>query len=263
MQSICPKCEGTGWRPIESDGVRRVRRCECYSDDRSNRLMRAAHIPRRYEHCCFDNFSTTNGILERAEFLANHFTKEYPLDYGLLFVGPNGVGKTHLAVSVLRELSVAKGIECLFYDFHQLLDDIQKTYDSVSQSSKFSVLQPVHEVEVLLLDELSAVRATDWVRDTLAHIINSRYNEKKVTLVTTTLNLEAEKANKLASVSTPSGEKLPNFAKSLAQLGPTLCSRLHEMCQVVEMDGYDYRERIKRARSPSREVGRKARHIEH
>ena len=48
MQSICPKCEGTGWRPIESDGVRRVRRCECYSDDRSRRLMRAASRSLRF-----------------------------------------------------------------------------------------------------------------------------------------------------------------------------------------------------------------------
>ncbi len=247
MQSICPKCEGTGWRPIESDGVRRVRRCECYSADRSNRLMRASHIPRRYEHCAFENFDKKGENLTRAGLLAKGFTEEYPLDYGLLFVGSNGVGKTHLAVSVLRELSVAKGIECLFYDFHQLLDDIQKTYDSVSQSSKFSVLEPVHEVEVLLLDELSAVRPTDWVRDTLANIINSRYNEKRVTLVTTTLTLETEQSNKRTSVRTSSGEELANFEKSLAQLGPTLCSRLYEMCRVVEMEGSDYRKNIKQA----------------
>ena len=247
MQSVCPKCEGTGWRPIESDGVRRVRRCECYSDERSGRLMRAARFPRRYEYCSFENFDKKNEKLKMADFVAQNFVKEYPLDYGLLFVGPNGVGKTHLAVSVLRELSVAKGIECLFYDFHQLLDDIQKTYDSVSQSSKFSVLQPVHDVEVLLLDELSAVRPTDWVRDTLAHIINSRYNDKKVTLVTTTLTLETDQSNKRGNVRPPSGEELANFEKSLAQLGPTLCSRLYEMCRVVEMEGTDYRKNIKRA----------------
>ena len=247
MQPSCLKCEGTGWRPVESDGVRRVRRCECYSADRSGRLMRAAHIPRRYEHCCLDNFDKKNENLTRARILAEGFTEEYPLDYGLLFVGPNGVGKTHLAVSVLRQLSVTKGIECLFYDFHQLLDDIQKTYDSVSQSSKFSVLGPVHEVEVLLLDELSAVRPTDWVRDTLAHIINSRYNEKKVTLVTTTLALEAEQASKSSNPRSPSGEEMVSFEKSLAQLGPTLCSRLHEMCRIVEMEGPDYRKGSKQA----------------
>jgi DNA replication protein DnaC len=103
---------------------------------------------------------------------------------------------------------------------------------------------------VLLLDELSAVRPTDWVRDTLAHIINSRYNEKKVTLVTTTLTLEAEQSKKHAKVLSPSGEELPNFEKSLAQLGPTLCSRLYEMCRVVEMEGIDYRKDVKQASFP-------------
>ena len=52
--------------------------------------------------------------------------EEYPVDFGLLFVGPTGVGKTHLAVAVVRELALRKGVECLFCDFRELLKEIRE-----------------------------------------------------------------------------------------------------------------------------------------
>ena len=89
----CPKCEGTGWRPIETNGVRQVTRCDCYVTDRTTRLLQAARIPRRYEHCSFENFANSRKIqmLAEAHLVAQRYCEEYPLDYGLLFVGPTGV----------------------------------------------------------------------------------------------------------------------------------------------------------------------------
>ena len=203
-QPVCSKCDGTGWKPVEAEGVRRLSRCDCFALDRSDRLLRAAQIPKRYEYCSLENFDNPrkNQKLKQAKVVAKGYAKEYPLDYGLLFVGPSGVGKTHLAVSVLRKLIEVKGIEGRFYDFHHLLQEIQSTYESLSKSSKSAVLQPVLNIEVLLLDELTAPRPTDWMRETLAYVINSRYNDKKVTLITTTLSPRQGRISQRA----PSGE---------------------------------------------------------
>jgi DNA replication protein DnaC len=249
----CPHCEGTGWKPVETDGVRRVVRCECHEDERAQRLLEQARIPRRYEHCAFENFDIrkdpatghANPSLAAARLYAERFVDEYPTDFGLLFLGPTGVGKTHLAVAVLRELVLRKSVECLFYDFRDLLKEIQDSYNPVSQTSELRVLQPVLDVEVLVLDELAATNPSDWVKETLAHIINSRYNQKKVTLITTTLPL-AETPGR-AGVRKPSGEEVPNVERSLGQLGVTLRSRLYEMCKLVEMHSDDYRKAIKQA----------------
>lgn len=258
----CPQCEGTGWKPIETDGIRRVVRCDCNAARRSERLLQQGRIPRRYEHCAFENFDIRkdresgqeNATLRWARKLAERFVEEYPTEFGLLFVGPTGVGKTHLAVAVLRELMIRKGIECLFYDFRDLLKEIQGSYNPVSQTSELRVLQPVLDTEVFLLDELAALNPSDWVKETLAYIINSRYNQKKVTLITTTLPFgeTAGRPDRPSKVSftearMPSGETIPDVDKSLSTLGVTLRSRLYEMCKLVEMQSDDYRKAIKQA----------------
>src|SRR6266566_1639428 len=234
----CTECQGTGWKPVEADGVRRVARCTCRETERAAQLLAQARIPRRYEHCALENFDirkdkkgSANRSLEAAKLWAERFVEEYPTDFGLLFVGPTGVGKTHLAVAVLRELITTKSAECLFYDFRDLLKIIQDSYNPISQTSELRVLQPVLDIEVLLLDEMAALNPSDWVKETLAYIINSRYNQKKVTLITTTIPREAESAQRQSVA--PSGESIPNFELTLAQLGATLLSRLYEMCKLV------------------------------
>jgi DNA replication protein DnaC len=241
----CPHCEGTGWKPIEADGVRRLIRCDCRAAARAGELIQQARIPRRYEHCAFENFDIwkDNQSLRWAKLNAEKFVEEYPTDVGLLFVGPTGAGKTHLAVAILRELMLRKGVECLFYDFHDLLKAIRDSYNPVSQNSELSVLQPVLDAEVLLLDELAASNPSDWVKETLQHIINSRYNDKKVTLITTTLHLEPPPGR---GEMRQAGEALL-VEPTLNQLGATLRSRLYEMCKLVEMNADDFRKAIKQA----------------
>jgi len=73
-------------------------------------------------------------------------------------MGTCGVGKTHLSVAILRELIEKKGVPCLFYEFGSLMKEIQNSYSPVSQTSELTVLAPVMEAEVLVLDELGAAK---------------------------------------------------------------------------------------------------------
>ena len=98
---------------------------------------------------------------------------------GLLFCGDNGVGKTHLAVGVLRELVETKGARGQFWDFHELIREIKSSYDPETKTTELQVLEPVVEADVLLLDDLGAWKMTDWMNDTLFYILNSRYMAKR------------------------------------------------------------------------------------
>jgi DNA replication protein DnaC len=223
--AVCSICFGTGMEVVPGRGARR---CRCRIEERRAKLLEAARIPRRYERCSFANYHPVsgNGTQLQAFNYAFKLADEYPaVDRGLLFMGPVGTGKTHISTAILRNL-IGKGIPCLFYEFGALLKEIQNSYNPVSRDSELSVLAPVYETEVLVLDELGASKPTDWVRDTMMQIINTRYNDRKLTIFTT---------NYTDSRRQPSEETLED------RIGARLRSRLYEMCKTVMVEGEDYR----------------------
>jgi DNA replication protein DnaC len=229
---ICPKCNGSGWEPSEINGT--VRRCQCLGMARVERLIAEARIPKRYEHCDLDSYLPNHESQKRAKIFVQRFLERYPqIDIGLLFLGNCGVGKTHLAVALLKQVITQKGDSGLFYDFRDLLREIQASWNSVSQASELDVMRPVLEAKVLVLDELGANKPTEWVRDTIAHIINCRYNDKRLTIFT---------SNYLDTAEKPGEETLTD------RVGVRLRSRLYEMCKEVEIHGMDFRQDAKKAK---------------
>src|SRR3982750_2464662 len=171
--TVCQFCFGSGMEVVAGKGARR---CFCRTQNAQGKLLEAARIPRRYSECSLENYKPAkgNGSQLLAFNYAFRLVREYPaVDRGLLFMGTCGVGKTHLSVAILRGL-VEKGIPSLFYEFGSLLKAIQNSYNPISQTSELKVLSPVFEAEVLVLDELGASKPTDWVRDTMMQIINTR-----------------------------------------------------------------------------------------
>jgi DNA replication protein DnaC len=232
--SSCPRCFGTGIEVLSGEGARR---CDCQTTDNRERLFRNARIPPRYQHCTLTNFEAGIDTPEDVSKLKAKGEALLVLEHfpdrdgrGLLLIGPVGVGKTHLAVALLHDLIELYGIRGLFYQFGGLLRQIQDSYNAISQTSELSVLQPVFDADVLVLDELGASKPTDWVRDTMMQIINTRYNDKRLTIFTTNYS-DKRKSEKDTT------ELLEE------RIGVPLRSRLYEMCRTVELEGEDYRKR--------------------
>jgi DNA replication protein DnaC len=224
----CPFCFGTGLEVVAGKGARR---CGCRTQGRQAKLFEAAHIPPRYGRCSLANYKPApgNGTQLQAFNYAFKLVDEYPeVERGLLLMGPVGTGKTHLSAAILRGL-IEKGIPCLFYEFGALLKEIQNSYNPVSPTSELKVLAPVYETEVLVLDELGAVKPTDWVRDTMMQIIGTRYNDRRLTIFTT---------NYFDARHAPVEEALED------RIGVRLRSRLYEMCRTIIVEGEDYRRKL-------------------
>ena len=262
MEEICSLCEGSGLCIVEEGGRQVARPCECRVARRAARMLEQARIPKRYEHCSLDNyesgFSGADRTLAGAHFRAKKFVELFHLQTsgtGLLFSGSVGVGKTHLAVGILKQLIQEQGVQGLFCDYRELLKEVQNSYNQTVAATELEVLRPVFEAEVLVLDELVAAKPSDWVWDTVAHILNSRYNDRRITIITSNfLN-----AGLLGTETTPAFESEPDTdagreareamrKETLGdRIGERMLSRLQEMCVVVEMQGKDFRQGVARA----------------
>jgi len=249
----CPICGDSGWAvKVSADRRQQAVRCECRIGSWSDRLLSAADIPKRYEHCTFSNFDAdfegANPSLAEARFIAGRFVEDYPLKtVGLLFIGDSGRGKTHLAVGVIKELIAEKRASCLFCDYRELLKKIQDSYNPSVAATELQILRPIFDAEVLLLDDLGAVKPTDWIWDTASLVLNSRYNENKTTIITS--NFEDGPALEEGEDRGPlGGVKRAARRHTLGdRIGNRMLSRLHEMCRIIKMDGKDFRQSVRRA----------------
>jgi DNA replication protein DnaC len=223
----CPICDDTGWKTIEVDGVSRVARCDCWHQRSFESLLKNARIPRRYVHCELSNFDAHTDSQRDALRRATRLVDQFPVvDKGLLFHGDNGVGKTHLAVALMKEAIRRKGARAVFFETRDLLKLVRDTYNNQVEATELDVLRPVLEAELLVLDDIGAEKKSSWVEETLGLVVNTRYSERRVTVFTTNL-----------------GDSENTEPNSVAlQLGLRIRSRLKEMCDWVRIDGPDTRE---------------------
>lgn len=256
----CALCRGTGWklvpRPDGAAGNVAVP-CDCGMQERAVRVMERARIPKRYEHCDFESYVTdlADGktytqqqadSLKRAKLVAQSFVRDYPGSdqAGLLFMGSSGVGKTHLAITALKEL-IKRGHSGYFCEYGAFLREIQQSYNSETEATEMRILAPILSVEVLVIDDLGCIKPSDWVRDTVGYILNTRYIEgsrdlshPRCTIITTNYDDRAGEKEVLL----PSGRRDLKRKETLSdRISERMRSRLFEMCRTVEVSAPDFR----------------------
>ncbi|HLX07626.1 MAG TPA: ATP-binding protein [Thermoanaerobaculia bacterium] len=255
-RAICPSCGGRGWVVELDGGAGTARPCFCRQYEVVPRLIAAAGIPDRYRECRLGNFKVTSGAAARhaqllaaraaAQRYANDFLTPQGFTHsGLLFIGPPGVGKTHLAVGILVEVIERYSVRGRFVELNTFFNQMQSTFGQTSSESTQAVLAPLMEAPLLVLDELGTQQPTPWIRDVLYLVINTRYTRRLPTLFTTNYRLPAAAAGDGALQG--NGQNLdrgrdpdPTWDEAAAlgsRLPAMLVSRLYEMAQAVLLTG--------------------------
>ena len=154
----------------------RAHRCTCHATRLRSRRVDDLGIPPKYQGCRLTNFRLAGDVgdqLLSARRDCDQYIEEFmELDgslneSGLVFIGPSGRGKTHLAVAVLVELAEQYGVGGRFVDFTSLVAEIQATFQPDAQQNQADLLRPLQEADVVVVDELGARRPSPFVSDTL------------------------------------------------------------------------------------------------
>lgn len=250
----CLLCEDYGWVfQKREDGRSGAARCACKQNrDRTSEYMAKANIPPTYARVDFDTFKTpadnptARNLLKMVLNDVKTWAERYPATPkpGIILSGPNGVGKTHLAVAALKAI-LRRGHPGVFCNYQTLLGQIVASYNPTSGASSREAYQTAMDCEVLLLDDIGANRAIEWAEDAVNAIITHRCNYKKGTIVTTNL-ADPEFGHSLISYDVNRKPGI-NSAPTLSErIGERSRSRLFEMCRVVKMPQVeDYRPKVK------------------
>ncbi|MFH1965715.1 MAG: ATP-binding protein [Acidobacteriota bacterium] len=236
----CCACKDTGWVILSEDGIRRSARCpECGLKKFRARLLAAADIPAIYSDRDFSMFAAGDPSQAAAVARVVEFLEKYPdVERGLLLVGPCGVGKTHLSVALLKSLIMEKQVSGRFVDEAELLSRLQHSYNPDTQETEERILESLKNAELLVWDDLGAGRPTEWAKSKVTEVINYRYTHCKRTVMSSNYPMPGTGGK---------WKKLKTSETLEERVGTRLFSRIMEMCEVVEIDGADYRIEIHKA----------------
>lgn len=236
----CGDCDGTGNVLLTNErGYTYVSPClTCGVVRRNVRLYNAAGIPVKYSRvlqvdACLDLNKIDSSFQTALKYAKEQFVKKYPTNKGFLLMGPAGTGKTHIAIGTISELTLRYGVHCIFADFFHLLSDLRQAYSEGTPENE--IILPLIEAEVLVIDELGKGRSNEWELNILDQLISKRYNTSRKTLATTNYV-----TREIARTKADTNEILE------VRVGERIASRLFEMCELIHLEGRDYRKEKKK-----------------
>jgi len=229
----CEKCyDLNGMVPTERNGARALMACpDCQQEKRQQRRawMNAVRTEEMFQEYSLTTLNQNiSPSMFRAWVKANRFCEEWlpGCGKGVIFTGSYGLGKTHLAVGMMRELLMERGARTGRYlNERRHLQGLRDSYDDDSLERESSVLYQAISPEVLVFDEVGTGNITEWRQDKLADVLDTRLNRKLTTIITTNFAFTEDGFNALGR-----------------RVGGLCFSRLRQMCLHVEIEGHDYRQ---------------------
>lgn len=229
---ICDKSKNY-WNQIDYK-IQEQKKKECYKEI-INQFYSQNYISKRLKDYKFENFKVTNSNKNEVK-IAKDYTKKCinnRQENGLIITGSSGVGKTHLAASILNEL-IEKGMLVLMGRLTLLLDMIKDTFKDNSKSES-TLIELFSNVDMVVIDDLGTEKISSWALDKLYTIIENRNENKLPIIITTKFNKES---------------LLHRFYQSNdKELSEAILQKLYQMCYGIELKRYDKNEKEKVSKS--------------
>ncbi len=217
---VCPKCGGSGYMVTEAGASP----CPCRRTTGLDAACRVARIPPKFMPKTLAGFQARTPRHRDIVSGARSFLKTFrgsDSDHpgkGLLLVGKEGTGKTHIAVAILKEV-IGKGYRGLYWNVPELFLELRRLMSNSEDLTEADIFDEAAAADLVVLDDLGAEKTSEYVMDRLYVLINGRYQDDTPTIITT--------------------NRTPEELRQ--QLGPRIASRICEMCVTLEFPDGDFR----------------------
>jgi len=199
----------------------------------TKKAFKESQIPKKYQWKFFEDFKIVAPIANKYAGIASTIHEQRPdtkWSKGFYLWGGAGSGKTLLAAIILQELMLKYGLAGRFVDLsRQFFQRLKDSYDISSDNGENAgeILEELIRIPFLVIDDFGVQRNTEWESEMLYNLIDSRYSDERVTIVTSNFPLS----------------KFKEVAQGRVH------SRLLEMCSIVNLELSDYRETFTRDNS--------------
>jgi DNA replication protein DnaC len=150
-----------------------------YEPKRSIVALKYAGVAPKHRECSFDNFKGKVDLVRDLQA-----SRE-----SIFLTGNTGCGKTHLAISILRDATVTSPLAGYFITVPEMLMKIRSSFSNQSGETEEEIVKRFADYEVLVLDDLGSEKSTEYSITTLFLILDRRDRYNKRTIVTSNLSL--------------------------------------------------------------------------
>lgn len=221
----CPhnKCDGTGWLWIKDWSLRNVppperfdangnnlkdewwEKCVCHDQlvkqREVNRKLDLSNVPPIFADATVRSFDIDKYSLKESRDVATLAKKaagNYVFNFKLmqesgkglyLYSQIKGSGKTRLASSIANALVKEHGVDFAFIKSADLMDQVKKTFDKNSETTKSDVIKTFREVDLLVIDDLALKETTEFEEGILYDLMDFRLEHKKPTIFTSNVTI--------------------------------------------------------------------------
>lgn len=132
----------------------------------------------------FDQDDMDNEKVSRiCQKYAETFSDRLKEGQGLLLYGNVGSGKSFLA-SCIADTVTEEGFSCEFTSFARIVNEIESAKD------KQKYIDDLNRFDLLIIDDLSSERDTEYMGEIVQNVIDTRYDSRKPVVITTNLTAD-------------------------------------------------------------------------
>lgn len=195
IEDFCRDCQAIKYKEEEAKRIENKKNTLRETINNPKEILKRYCVPAKYLNSSFETFAGNDKLVTECRTYKGG---------GLVLFGNTGCGKTHLAVSIMRNLYITNITDIvnkewdsencyeakrqIFKPIPDLLLEIRSSFQAGTKETEEAIIDKYSTIPFLVLDDLGSEKTTEFAITTLYIILDHRDRELMPTVITTNLN---------------------------------------------------------------------------